>query len=364
MLKSKKHHRFLIWYYRRKGLSVAEAYADLQLAVPGLCCAKTMARWYSRAAAEMDERNVCFDDRPRSGRPKKIKEVQPLLRDVERNDEQSTRSLANRYNASHSTIRRTLRSLGFVYRLPLSRPYSLEPANKARRVECCKKLVERWDNDPHFSQNIITCDESMLRLANTFRRRTWTRWPRTLADFRARRLRHQQRPKSGPKPGTRTGYMLSLFWHRGGLIFAEVLDAGVRLNANLYQGQLAKVASILNMSPDSPPKFLLQDNCTAHTARSTLARAKELGFEVLEHPPYSPDIAPTDYYFFRSFKSEFKRTSYANLSTLKAAFRSFVDKKDGTDFWAKGIDSLRLRWGAVIRAGGDYPDFDYGEHLV
>lgn len=362
-LKAENHHRFLIWFYWRRGLSVAEAHAEIEEGVPGLCCAKTVARWYSRAAVDMDDSKVSFDDLPRSGRPKKIKDVQPLLRDVEEDGEQSSRCLASRYNVSHTTICRLLGTFGFSYRLPLSKPYQITREQMQQRAECCKVLVERWDADPDFSQNIVTCDESMLRLGNTFRRRTWTRRPRTLADYRARRLQRQQRPASGPKAGTRTGYMLSLFWHRGGLIHYEILDAGVRLNAALYQQQLEKVAIKLKMTPAGPRKYLLHDNCTAHTARSSLAKAEELGFDVLNHPPYSPDIAPTDYHFFRSFKTSFKQTSYPNVEQVRAAFETITDgfKKD---FWERGIDSLRPRWQAVINTMGDYPDFDDGEHLI
>lgn len=36
----------------------------------------------------------------------------------------------------------------------------------------------------------------------------------------------------------------------------------------------------------------------ALSAAQTQATIRELGFEVLPHPPYSPDLAPSDYWLF------------------------------------------------------------------
>ena len=40
--------------------------------------------------------------------------------------------------------------------------------------------------------------------------------------------------------------------------------------------------------------LLLQDNAPAHTSQVAMAAATECGFEVLPHPPYSPDLAISD----------------------------------------------------------------------
>ena len=48
--------------------------------------------------------------------------------------------------------------------------------------------------------------------------------------------------------------------------------------------------------------ILLQDNARPHTARLTLDTISKLGWEVLEHPPYSPDLSPCDYHMFGPLK--------------------------------------------------------------
>ncbi|CAG9788406.1 unnamed protein product [Diatraea saccharalis] len=44
--------------------------------------------------------------------------------------------------------------------------------------------------------------------------------------------------------------------------------------------------------------LLLHDNARPHTAQQTATKLEELQLECLRHPPYSPDLAPTDYHFF------------------------------------------------------------------
>ena len=44
------------------------------------------------------------------------------------------------------------------------------------------------------------------------------------------------------------------------------------------------------------------DNARPHVAKVTIEIVKQLGFEVLQHPAYSPDPAPSDYHFFAPLK--------------------------------------------------------------
>ncbi|KAF6036849.1 hypothetical protein EB796_004845 [Bugula neritina] len=44
--------------------------------------------------------------------------------------------------------------------------------------------------------------------------------------------------------------------------------------------------------------MLNQDNASPHTAARTMAKIEELSWEVLVHPPYSPDLTSNDSYFW------------------------------------------------------------------
>ena len=46
-----------------------------------------------------------------------------------------------------------------------------------------------------------------------------------------------------------------------------------------------------------------QDNARPHTSLVTRKKVLELGWKMMHHPPYSPDLAPPDYHLFRSLQN-------------------------------------------------------------
>jgi len=49
--------------------------------------------------------------------------------------------------------------------------------------------------------------------------------------------------------------------------------------------------------------FFLNDNAPAHRALATQKKLAYLGFHCLDHPPYSPDLAPSHYHLFPGVKT-------------------------------------------------------------
>ncbi len=116
--------------------------------------------------------------------------------------------------------------------------------------------------------------------------------------------------------------------------------------------------SVSNLKQQSPkflknePPVLLHDNARPHTAKKTIACINALGFHT-SHPPYSPDIAPTDYHVFRSLQHHISNKIYQSDDEVKADISIFLRDKPKT-FWSRGIFGLPERWEAVISKGGDY----------
>jgi [histone H3]-lysine36 N-dimethyltransferase SETMAR len=45
-----------------------------------------------------------------------------------------------------------------------------------------------------------------------------------------------------------------------------------------------------------------RDNAPCHKSIKTTAKLHELGYELLTHPPYSPDLALSDFFFLQTSK--------------------------------------------------------------
>jgi len=63
---------------------------------------------------------------------------------------------------------------------------------------------------------------------------------------------------------------------------------------------------------------LHQDNAPAHNALSVKQFLANKNITVLQHPPYSPDLAPCDFYLFPKIKSVLKRTHFVLVENVKA----------------------------------------------
>jgi len=69
----------------------------------------------------------------------------------------------------------------------------------------------------------------------------------------------------------------------------------------LYRTQLMKLSRALKEKPHSRHDkiILLHDNARPHVAAPIKTYLETLKWEVLPHPPYSLDIAPSDFHLFR-----------------------------------------------------------------
>jgi histone-lysine N-methyltransferase SETMAR len=54
----------------------------------------------------------------------------------------------------------------------------------------------------------------------------------------------------------------------------------------------------------------LHENARPYTANQTVKTVNELGFELVEHPPCSPGLAPRDFHMFGPMKTFLKGRSF------------------------------------------------------
>jgi histone-lysine N-methyltransferase SETMAR len=96
--------------------------------------------------------------------------------------------------------------------------------------------------------------------------------------------------------------MVTAFWDCEGVILIDVLPRGQMINLDVYVETLKK--SFLRVCPlkDVIKVLLHHDSARPHTSLHTREAITELQCSVLPHPPYSPDLAPSDYHLFSPLK--------------------------------------------------------------
>ena len=82
---------------------------------------------------------------------------------------------------------------------------------------------------------------------------------------------------------------------------------------------------------------------------------KDFGGKVLNYLLYSPDIAPSDFYLFRSLSSALADKKVQNKEEVYNFLHKFFDEKERS-FYSRGIKLLKERWAKVIEHNGHYLD--------
>ncbi len=88
--------------------------------------------------------------------------------------------------------------------------------------------------------------------------------------------------------------------------------------------------------------ILLPDNATPHKARQTCELLHRFKWEVWQHPPYSPDLAPCDFHVFGKLKKDIGGQLFRNDEEVKAAVSVWLHSAGG-DFYASGIEKFVAR---------------------
>jgi histone-lysine N-methyltransferase SETMAR len=157
----------------------------------------------------------------------------------------------------------------------------------------------------NFLYKIITGDEKWILYDNLKRRKSL--------------VNHSEPSTSTPKPNIHAKkVLLSIWWDMKGVVYYELLDPGQ--TAEYYQ-QLIRLSDVLEQKrpytgSGNRQVILQHDNVRPHTAKGTKDVIYTLGWEVLPHATYSPDLAPSDYYYFGRFNIIWL------MSTLKQLTRS------------------------------------------
>jgi hypothetical protein len=101
--------------------------------------------------------------------------------------------------------------------------------------------------------------------------------------------------------------------------------------------------------------LLQQDKARPHMVKKTLQKIEELeSIELLQHPAFSPDLAPSDYYLFCSMAQFLHGKKFQSVVDVEVAVEEFFASKE---WFYQAFKELDEKWVKTIEHEGLY--FEY-----
>jgi len=98
---------------------------------------------------------------------------------------------------------------------------------------------------------------------------------------------------------------------------------------------------------------MIHDNARPHTAPAMQNLITTFGWEQFDHPPYSPDLAPSDFYLFLHLKSFLLGQRFLDDSEVKEAVTTCCALQ-AASFYVEGIQKLVQRHDRCLNNDGNY----------
>ena len=257
--------------------------------------------------------------------------------------------VANCLQISHGSAYEIIHSrLGFYKVCARWVPKQLIMLHKQTHLDICQQNLDRYDKEGDtFLDRIITGDE------------TWVHHYEPQCKWQIMEWKHLQSPirkNFNSQPSARK-LTLTVFWDSQGAVQEHYKERGSTINSAHYSEML-----IDRLKPEIRSKcwgqlskgiVLLHDNDRPQTATHTVETLQKLKFEVLAHPPYSPDLAPSDYHLFVPLREALRGRRFTSDQELKEAVHAWLAAQPKT-FFSEGIKKLVQQWKKCIEKRGDY----------
>jgi [histone H3]-lysine36 N-dimethyltransferase SETMAR len=278
------------------------------------------------------------------GRPPKKFEDAELEALLDEDDGQTQQQLAEQLNVTHQCISQRLKAMGMIQKVGRWVPHELTERQQENRKTTCEMLLARYKRKS-FLHRIVTGDEKWIYFKNPKRKKSYVR--------RGQPAKSTARPDRFGKKA-----LLCVFWDQGGVVWYDLLKPGETVNGQRYQQQLTDLnRAIRQKRPEYQLRhdkiILLDDNAPPHRTRDNKNLVESFSWEQLTHPPYSPDLAPSDYHLFSSMGHALAEQHFNSYEEVKKWLDDWFASKDEQFFW-RGIHKLPERWEKCVASNGHY----------
>ena len=339
--------RSVIRFLAAKKKSAKEIHEELCQVYGEECMSSGMVRRWVR-----DFKNGRTDvhDDARAGRPSVSNETIAKVEAVMLEDRRITvRELCEKIpEVSKTTIDQILSEhLGYSKVCARWVPKMLTADHQRQRVEAAQKFLSfHGTTEEEFLDSIVTGDE------------TWVHYTTPETKEQSKQWKHPSspRPKKFKQILSAGKIMASVFWDRKGILLCEFMPCGTTINADRYCETLKNLRrAIQNKRRGMLTKGVRfhHDNARPHTANRTTALIERFGWEMVSHPPYSPDLAPSDFHIFPALKKNLGGTQFQTDEEVQNAVVSFLHGQ-AAEFYDSGLKKWVPRMQKCIERNSDY----------
>ncbi|XP_048243687.1 histone-lysine N-methyltransferase SETMAR-like [Haliotis rufescens] len=278
----------------------------------------TIKRWVK----EFQRGRQSLEDDARSGRPSTSTSPENI-------DTVHTLVMENRRITLHELEETTGLSYGSIHniihgKLHMSKvcarwvPRMLTDDMKLSRVTISGALLTRYNANPDdFHFRIVTSDETWVYHYDPESKQESMKW------------KHATSPKTKKFKATRSTkkVMMTIFWDSKGVIHIDYLPHGTTMNGEYNAKLLKQVRQSIKVKRRGKIRrgiLLHQDNAPVHRSRVAMTAVQECGYELLPHPPYSPDLAPSDFHLFPRLKKHLRGRRFEDDDELTAAVEGWL----------------------------------------
>lgn len=184
---------------------------------------------------------------------------------------------------------------------------------KQRRVDTSRELLKRIFHDGlNFFKRIITGDETWLYFYDPETKQQSSVW---------------KKPENAPlvkaRPSKSEGKIMAItFFDAEGIVYRHLVPNNQTVNGTYYVSVLKNLVDAVRRKRPRLNQVgwrILHDNAPCHASNVAQEFLQRNNIEQLSHPPYSPDLAPSDFWPFPILKKPLKGRRFQSANELDNA---------------------------------------------
>ena len=221
----------------------------------------------------------------------------------------------------------------------------LSDEQKQHRLQVAQEMINRSENDPDLLNRVITGDESWVYGYDPETKAQSSQW-KSPGSLRPKKRQSRSNVKT----------MLVVFFDSTGIVHHEYAPWGQRVNEEYYKSVVERLRE--NVSKKRPvlwrdKNWILQHaNAAAYHAFSIIEFLAKFQIPVLPQPPYSPDIAPADFYQFQKLKFSLKGHRFDGIEDIQANTERALNTLKKENF-QECFQKWKHRWSRCVQSQED-----------